>query len=170
MKSLWFLVQIVIFCEVPSWRTCVKVRQGSQHDTERQRGMHRVIIVPEQRNFLDPKFALAHSISVKPGCTCQFCEFCESKPAQIICLQHVLPAGTVLLLPPLPLMGVWGIKWLSGVSAAAGHRPQGLLICGSECGRKLTFLWSVKKAECCGYFIGLLWFSFQNWLIGKFEE
>lgn len=83
MKSLWFLVQIVIFCEVPSWRTCVKVRQGSQHDTERQRGMHRVIIVPEQRNFLDPKFALAHSISVKPGCTCQFCEFCESKPAQI---------------------------------------------------------------------------------------
>lgn len=31
-------------------------------------------------------------------------------------------------------------------------------------------LCSVKKTECCGYFIGLLWFNFQNWLIGKFEE
>jgi len=28
-------------------------------------------------------------------------------------------------------------------------------------------LCSEKKDQCCGYVIGLLWFSFQKWLIGK---
>lgn len=128
------------------------MRQGSEHGTERD----------AWSEFSARTEELSRS-QVSPSAQCKhparLCEFCESWPAQRIHLQHVLPSGAVLLLPPPSLVEAW----LSGVSAEDTDH-ESLWISGSECGRKLTFLsvilCSVKKAVLwLFYWFALVLFS-----------